>query len=163
MATIRSVIAVLALFGTTWIGEAAYADDDRHQVSSERQQVFTTRPAMKWETDDVVRQRMENIRKTVAANQAAIQRDRLESSDYQQLAEGINANVDHIIKNCKLTQAADAALHTVVLTDLTRSSELMRTSPKRAAQRAGALGVLQSLRLYGEYFEHPGWVTAQVQ
>lgn len=58
MTTIRSVIAVLALFGTPWIGETAYADDNRHQISSERQQVFITRPAMKWETDDVVRQRL---------------------------------------------------------------------------------------------------------
>lgn len=163
MTTIRSVMMALALFGTPWIGEAAYADDHRHQRSSESQQVSAARPAMKWATDDIVRQRMENIRQAVAANQASIQQDRLDSRDYQQLAEVINTNVNHLIRDCKLTQAVDAALHTLVLTDLTHSSELMRTSPKRAAQRAGALGVLQTLRLYGEYFEHPGWMMAQAQ
>lgn len=106
---------------------------------------------------------MENIRQAVAARQADIQQDRLGARDYQQLAEVISTNVGHIIKDCKLTQAADAGLHTVVLSDLTHSSELMRASTKRAGQRAAALGVLQSLRLYGEYFDHPGWVMAQAQ
>ncbi|GAB3541153.1 hypothetical protein GCM10027343_11110 [Noviherbaspirillum agri] len=154
---------LLTLLGTPWILEAAYADDHRQQKPSASQQDSAARPAMKWATDDVVRQRMEAIRQAVAAQQADIREDRLESNNYQQLAEVINANVSHIIKDCKLTQAADAALHTVVLADLTRSSELMRTSPKRAAQRTGALGVLQSLRLYGEYFDHPGWMTALAQ
>lgn len=163
MMTIRSVFLVLILSSTAWIGATAHAGDHHGQRSNERQSVPAPRPAMKWETDDIVRQRMENVRQAVAAKDAEIQQDRLDSSGYQQLAEVINTNVDHILKDCKLTQAADAALNTVVLMDLTRSSELMRTSPKRPAQRAGALGVLQSLRLYGEYFEHPGWVTAQAQ
>lgn len=163
MISIRSVILAMTLVSTPWIGTTAHADDHRHQRSSERKQVAAERPAIKWETDDIVRQRMDNIRQAVAAKQADIQQDRLDSRDYQQLAEVINTNVGHIIKDCKLTQAADAGLNTVVLTDLTRSSELMRTSPKRAAQRAGALGVLQSLRLYGEYFEHPGWVMVQAR
>lgn len=166
MMTIRSAILVLTLSSTAWIGATAHAGDHHRQRSNgpnERQSVPAARPAVKWETDDVVRQCMENIRQAVAAKEAEIQQDRLDSSSYQQLAEVINTNVDHILKDCKLTQAADATLNTVVLMDLTRSSELMRTSPKRAAQRAGALGVLQSLRLYGEYFEHPGWVTAEAR
>jgi hypothetical protein len=28
-------------------------------------------------------------------------------------------------------------------------------------QRAGAFGALQSLRNYGEYFQHPGWDMSQ--
>lgn len=161
MINIRSVILVMTLFGTPWIGATAHADDHRHQLSSEPAQTAAARPKIKWETDGIVRQRMENIRQAVAAKQADIKQDRLDSRGYQQLAEDINTNVGHIIKDCKLTQAADAGLHAVVLSDLTRSSELMRTSPKRGAQRAGALGVLQSLRLYGEYFEHSGWSMAQ--
>lgn len=163
MKTMRNVILVMTLSGTPWIGATAHADDHRHQRSSEQQQNTAERPTIKWQTDDVVRQRMESIRQAVAAKQAGIQQDRLDSHDYQQLADVISTNVGYIIKDCKLTQAADAGLHTIVLTDLTRSSELMRTSPKRAAQRAGALGVLQSLRLYGEYFEHPGWVMVQAR
>jgi hypothetical protein len=61
------------------------------------------------------------------------------------------------VKNCKLSKEADAAFHTIVLADLSQSAELMRTSPKLKVQRAGALGVLQALRNYGEYFQHPGW------
>lgn len=163
MTTIRSMIMVMTLFGTPWIGAAAHADDHRNQGSNERQHTPAARPVMKWETDGIVRQRMENIRQIVASNQLRIQQDRLNSRDYRQIAEVISTNVGLIIKDCKLTQAADAALHTLVLSDLTRDSELMRTSPKLAAQRVGALGVLQSLRLYGEYFEHPGWMMALAQ
>lgn len=163
MTTIRRVILFLTLCGTPWIGLTAHAGEPRHPRSNELQQVGVERAINKWETDGVVRQGMENIRQALAANQADIQQDRLDPRAYQQLAEVINSNVAYIIKECKLARAADAALHTVVLTDLTGSSELMRTSPKRAAQRVGALGVLQSLRLYGEYFEHPGWVMVQAR
>ncbi|WP_136414620.1 hypothetical protein [Herbaspirillum sp. ST 5-3] len=163
MSTIRRTILILALCASPWTGATAHARDHRHQGPGERQEVPGIRPAVKWETDDIVRQRMEIIRQAVATVQVDIQQDRLDSHGYQQLAELINTNVGQIIKDCKLTQAADAALNTVVLTDLTHSSELMRTSLRRPAQRAGALGVLQSLRLYGEYFEHPGWKMAQAQ
>lgn len=161
MTTIRSMILILTLCGTSWIGATAHAGDHRQQGAGERQETRAIPPAVKWETDDIVRQRMESIRQAVAAIQIDIQQDRVDSHGYQQLAEFINTNVGQIIQDCKLTQAADAALNTVVLTDLTHSSELMRASPRRAAQRAGALGVLQSLRLYGEYFEHPGWKMTQ--
>lgn len=163
MTTIRCMIMVVTLFGAPWIGGAAYADDHRYQGSNERQHIPAARPAIKWETDDIVRQRMENIRQAVASNQRSIQQDRLNSREYRQIAEVISTNIGLIIKDCKLTQAVDAALHTLVLADMTRDSELMRTSPKLAAQRVGALGVLQSLRLYGNYFEHPGWALAQAQ
>jgi len=39
----------------------------------------------------------------------------------------------------------------------------MRASPKIQAQRAGAFGVLQSLRNYGQYFQHSGWKLDEVK
>lgn len=160
MAIIQRAMMVLTLLGTPWIGGTAYADEHHHEAPSERQQIPPAAPAKKWETDDVVRQRMETIRRAVASSESNIQQSRLTAQDYRQIADVISTNVGQIIKDCKLTQATDAALHTLVLTDLTHSSEIMRTSTRLSAQRAGALGVLQSLRLYGQYFEHPGWVMA---
>lgn len=163
MTAIRNLVMVLAVVAAPWIGKTAFADDDRHQRSSVGQPVPAPRLATKLETDDVVRQRMENIRQILAANLAGIQQDRLASADYKQIAVAVSTNVDQVIREARLTQATEAALHTIVLTDLTLSSELMRTSPKGAAQRAGALGALQSLRLYGAYFEHPGWQLPPAQ
>lgn len=54
-------------------------------------------------------------------------------------------------------------LRSIVLADLTNSSELMRTSPKTQAKRVGALGIQQSLHNSGEYFENPGWRPDEVK
>ena len=111
----------------------------------------------KLETDAVLRQGMDNIRQAMAASQEGIGKESLGIQDYQQLAATVDKNIADIVKNCKLTRDADTAFHGIVLGDLTQSTELMRTSQKAQAQRVGALGVLQSLRNYGEYFQHPGW------
>ena len=69
----------------------------------------------------------------------------------------MNKDAADIVKNSKLSKEANSAFHSIVLADLVQSTELMRASPKAQVQRAGAFGVLQSLRHYGEYFHHPGW------
>jgi hypothetical protein len=108
-------------------------------------------------TDEVLRRGMDNIRQVMIANREAIENERLSTQDYQRLAAAVNKEAADIVKNCKLSKEADKAFHSIVLADLTQSTELMRASPKVQVQRAGAFGVLQSLRNYGEYFQHAGW------
>jgi hypothetical protein len=117
----------------------------------------------KWPTDEVLRQGMDNIRQVMTASQEGIEKERLSAQDYQRLAAVVDKNVAAIVKNCKLTKEADKAFHTIVLADLTQSAELMRISPKLRVQRVGALGVLQALRNYGEYFQHPAWSMGVVK
>jgi hypothetical protein len=117
----------------------------------------TLKPSQKLATDEVLRRGMDNIRQVMIANREAIENERLSTQDYQRLAAAVDKEAADIVKNCKLSKEADMAFHSIVLADLTQSTELMRASPKVQVQRAGALGVLQSLRNYGEYFEHPGW------
>jgi hypothetical protein len=100
---------------------------------------------------------MDSIRQAMLASREAIDKERLGAQDYQRLAATVSRETSNIVKNCRLSKEADAAFHSIVLADLLHGAELMRTSPKVQAQRAGALGVLQSLRNYGEYFQHPGW------
>lgn len=111
----------------------------------------------KWATDEVLRRGMDNIRQSMIANREAIEKARLGTQDYQQLAAAVGKDTADIVKNCRLSKEADTAFHSIVLADLTQSTELMRASTNVQAQRAGAFGVLQSLRNYGEYFQHPGW------
>lgn len=61
------------------------------------------------------------------------------------------------MNNYNRSKEADSTFHSIVLADLMQSTELMQVSPKAQVQRTGAFGVLQSLRHYGEYFQHRGW------
>ena len=106
---------------------------------------------------------MNNIRLAMAENKEGITKERLSSQDYQRLAKVIDTNIAEIVKNCKLSKDVDKAFHIVVLADLSGGAELMRASPKIQAQRAGAFGVLQSLRNYGQYFQHSGWKLDEVK
>jgi hypothetical protein len=100
---------------------------------------------------------MDDILRSMAASRADIEKECLNAHDYQRLADMVDRNATAIVKNCKLSKDADKAFHTIVLNDLTGGAQLMRSSPRLQAKRVGALGVLQSLRNYGEYFQHPDW------
>jgi hypothetical protein len=148
----------VAAIGMLIMGSAIGANEHHsHHDSNERKTQQVAKPTKKWETDEVLRQGMDNIRQAFMNNQAAIRQDRLTPQEYKQLAETIEKNLGEIVKNSKLAPQADAALHAIVLTDLIGSSKFMSTAKKRSIQRANTLGVLQSLRLYGGYFDHPGW------
>lgn len=149
-------LKICGAMGLMFLTTMVYAD--AHSIKpGERSTEHTVTHGKKWETDEALRLGMENIRQAMAANQEGIERERLSAQEYQQLAEALDKYVADIVKNCNLTKKADAAFHAVVLADLTQSTKLMRTSTKTQAQRVGALGVMQSLRNYGEYFQHPGW------
>lgn len=150
----RSAVPLLVAAGLSFAVIAAHADEHR-KVASERGAV--DQPQQSWEPDAAVRHGMENIRNAMLANEPAIRADRLASAEYRRLADFAAKNVDAIVKESKLPKEANSALHVIVLSDMNRSIELMRSGQKTAVQRAGAFGVLQSLRLYGDYFRHPGW------
>lgn len=157
LAILRSTgLKMYGAMGLIFLATLVYAEEHTHKPS-ERGAQHTLNQGKKWGTDAALRQGMDNIRQVMTTNQESIEKERLGAQDYQRLAKLVDNNVADIVKNCKLTKEADAAFHTIVLADLTQSVELMRTAPKIQVQRVGALGVLQSLRNYGEYFQHPGW------
>lgn len=143
-------LGVCVATGLISLAAPVYADDARSAPPALKQ-------GQKWATDEVLRRGMDNIRQVMLANREAIENERLSARDYQRLAAAVDKEAADIVKNCKLGKEADKAFHAIVLTDLTQSAALMRTAPKMQVQRAGAFGVLQSLRNYGEYFQHPGW------
>jgi hypothetical protein len=114
----------------------------------------------KWDTDEAVRQGMNNIRQAIMANQDGIRNEQLRAQDYQRLADTIDKNVAAMRQNMQISKTTEKAFHLVVMMDLTQSTELMRSGLKMPLQRAGAFGVMQSLRNYGDNFQHPGWVSA---
>jgi len=159
---LQSTILFLASAGTPFLAAPAHADQSPPVPNVRRADAPAT-PVRKWETDETVRSAMGNIRNAMLARQADIQQDRLATREYQRLAEIVNTSIGEMKKSMHLPRDAADALHTIVLVDLIRSGEMMHSPQKLAVQRVGALGVLQSLRLYGEHFEQvqPGLAKAR--
>ena len=116
--------------------------------------------APKWETDEALRQGMDSIRKSMAASQNGIKSDTLLAQDYQKLAQEVNKQLAGSISTRKLNKEAEIAFHLVVMIDINQCIEQMLSSRSVKLQHVGALGVLQILRNYGQYFQHPGWPLA---
>jgi len=146
-------LGVVALIFTTML---VYADEYAYKPSGHNAE-HTLKLGEKWNTDEVVRLGMDNIRQAVSASQGDIIQSRLSSQDYLRIANVVDQNVAVVVKKCRLSPDADKAFHTIVLVDLIGDVELMRTTQNVKAQQVGALGVLQTLRNYGKYFQHPGW------
>jgi hypothetical protein len=69
------------------------------------------------------------------------------------LAGEIEAQVDFMVENCKLTPEVDEQFHIVLGHVLDGVSELKsETDP-----RAGAVLVVEALNAYGSHFEHANW------
>lgn len=111
----------------------------------------------KWQTDATLQQGMSNILQIMATSRTDIENQRLGAQGYLKIADAVDRNIASIVRDCKLEPEADNAFHNIVLADLMEGIKLMRTSSKVQMKRVGALGVLQSLRNYGKYFQHPDW------
>lgn len=159
LAVLRSTgFKIFGAMGLIFLATLVYADEHTAKPSEP-----SLNHGKKWETTEAMRQGMDNIRQVMSASQEDIEKERLSTQDYQQLAEAVNKNVADILKNGNLAKTTSKAFHVVILADLTQSTELMRTSPKVQTQRVAAMGVLHSLRNYGEYFQHPGWLLDVVK
>ena len=107
----------------------------------------------KWQTDDVLRRGMSEIRAAIAESSTAIHASTFTPAQYQALATRIQAQIDDVVGNCKLPEEADAQLH-LVLEQIIDGVAEMKTSTD---SRQGAGKIVQALAQYGEYFDHAGW------
>ncbi len=110
----------------------------------------------KWPTDASLRSGMAAIRQAFDADHPAIHAAKETDPQYDALAAKIEAQVNDIVKNCKLPPAADANLHYVVA-DLLQGVSLMRGKDAARSRHDGAALVHGALIAYGKYFDDPGW------
>lgn len=106
----------------------------------------------KWATDAPLRQGMSGIRAALVPALEPIHKNTLSAVRYGELAAAIEAQIDQVVKNCKLPDAADAQLH-IVLAQILEGVEGM----KGADRQVGAVKVVKALDVYGEHFDDAGW------
>lgn len=107
----------------------------------------------KWQTDDVLRRGMSEIRAAIAESLTPIHDNVFTPEQYGALAALIQAQIDYVVGSCKLPEKADQQLH-LVLEQIIDGVAGMKaaTGPSQ-----GAAKIVRALAQYGEYFDHVGW------
>lgn len=113
----------------------------------------------KWATDAPLRQAMNDINQAMAKALPAIHKNQFGNEDYQALAATISARVGDSVAQCKLEPKADAMLH-LIIADLMSGAEIMEGKSSQT-RHDGAVKVLEALKSYGKYFQHPAWNVAK--
>ena len=129
--------------------------DGRGNINPQALQLNTGK---KWATDAPLRQAMNDINQSMAKALPLIHKNQFGNGEYQALATTVSQKVAYTIEHCKLEPKADAMLH-LVIGDLIAGAETMegKTADSR---HDGAVRVLEALKAYGKYFQHPGWKAA---
>jgi len=109
----------------------------------------------KWAIDAPLRQAMNDINQAMAKALPLIHQDQFGDEAYQALATTISQKVAYAVAHCKLEPKADAMLH-LVIADLIAGAETMEGKTTNS-RHDGAVQVLEALKAYGQYFQHPGW------
>ena len=105
----------------------------------------------KWQTDEPLRKGMDAIRAALETSLPSVHNGKLAQSGYADLARGLEKEVDDIVANCKLPEAADGQLH-IVLTQLLDGTGVMKDGSERAD---GVLKAVEAVNAYGQHFDHP--------
>ncbi len=68
----------------------------------------------KWQTDEALRRGMSEIRAAMAEALTPIHKNVFTPAQYEALAARTQAQIDYVVSNCKLPEAADQQLHIVL-------------------------------------------------
>ncbi len=107
----------------------------------------------RWPTDDSLRQGMDNILSAFDGAHGGFRADRLDRQGAAALAEEVEDQVRFIFANCALPADADAELHKLLAAILGAAATLREDDDVHA----GLHQLHSALKIYGEYFDHPGW------
>jgi len=152
MRPMKSLLATLLTAGLA-LGAASptlAAGEHSHDAAT---MALTLDHGKKWPTDASLRKGMSGIRTVMASALEPIHKGTLPTTRYGELAMAIEGEVDQIVKNCKLPDAADAQLH-IVLAQLLEGVEAMKGGEHR---QGGAVKVVSALDAYGKHFDHADW------
>lgn len=157
MKTRLSVFLVTLFLAATSNIQAAEAHHHHHGDAEPAKLQFNA--GKKWATDAPLRQSMNDINQAMAKALPAIHKNQFANEEYQALAATVSAKVGYAVEQCKLPPKADAMLH-LVIAELMAGAEIMEGKSAQA-RHDGAVRVLEALKSYGKYFQHPGWKVAK--
>ncbi len=154
MHLLKLVLPLTLLSGSALVAaETAHQHSQHHAEHQTSAATLSLNHGQKWVTDAPLRQSMAAIRQALASKLDAIHRRQFSPQQYQALAQLIEQEVEQIVQNCQLPEAADAQLH-IVVAQLLSGAQHMKADDK---PMTGAVQVLQAVNQYGQYFDDAGF------
>lgn len=162
----RSKLSGFLLAGAMAVGSlagtAAHASEHSHgHGHADTARMVVLNNGEKWATDQALRDSMTQIRASIDLNLPAIY-DAKQAAPYEALGREIERQIANIVQNCKLEPAADEVLH-AILAELIQGNDALQGKDPQTARIDGVKRVLQSLELYAEHFEHPGFEAPRIE
>ena len=115
---------------TTKAQDATASTEHQHEAHAATSPTSTPTPGKRWATDAPLREGMGRIRKSVE-ELGHFASGHLSASQANDLAAGIEKDVNFLIANCKLEPEADAALH-LIIAKLLQGAQAIKTDPADA-------------------------------
>ncbi len=154
------LLASLALVVSASTHAAGTAEDHHHHGHGDAGvHQLQLNAGTKWATDAPLRQAMDDINRAMAKALPLIHKNQFGKEAYRALAATVNRKVAYTVANCKLEPKADGMLH-LVIAELLAGAETMEGKTANS-RHDGAVRVLEALKAYGQYFQHPGWNLAR--
>lgn len=149
---LRPLPVALAV-GLAFSANVAYAAPEHTHDSRDHSHEMRLDKGKKWRTDQAARRGMSEIRSAIAAALPQIHQDRYDRTAFARLADRVQAQVDYMVSNCKLSPEADAQFH-VALDRILDGIAVMKGDSE---QVGGVVAIVAALDQYREHFDHPGW------
>jgi hypothetical protein len=156
--TLLGILIAGVLAAGTAAGTGAWAATEHAHEHAADAHALKLNAGKKWATDEPLRQGMTKIRDVVDEKLPAVHRGKLSAAQYDALGREIDAQIAHIVQNCKLDPQADEVLH-AILAEMMAGNETLQGKNAKARRSAGVVKVVRTLEQYGQYFEHPGWAA----
>ncbi len=146
-----SLFAAAALAVSTGCSDELHSTHSHAHDSHDTPGVLTLDNGSKWTTDEALRHGMNGIHQLVIPYRA-------DGGDLPALTQGVQSNIEYMVKNCQLEPKADAALH-IILGELFEGIALLDADKDEAQHTQGIARLVHALEQYGQHFDHPGWET----
>lgn len=152
MLTRRSLIPAVVAIALGCAGPGLAAEPHAHGDKAAAARIQLNH-GKKWQTDEALRRGMNEIRAAMTEALTPIHQNAFTPAQYDALAARTQAQIDYVVSNCKLPEAADQQLH-IVLEQIIDGIAEMKASTGRDQ---GAVRIVRALAQYGDYFDHAGW------
>lgn len=155
MKKILLILSIIAIASTHFYAAAAQSQH-QHKHGDQLPNIALNN-GEKWEIDESLHIGMSGIKQAMQDNIDSIHNKQFSDSEYVELADVLNKEMNYMFTHCQLPPQADAQLH-ILLARIAQGIEHMKHEENK---RDGAVKVIVSLKDYPKYFNDPQWQSLQ--